>query len=151
MLKILHLVVACTGACLAQSGQLGSDGEIAGVLTGDDGTAIVGGGLNLQRIAPYPVGRSATDQWFTKSGSGGAFHFDGLYGGQYQLCAQVAGSAWLNPCEWGLQPQKVALSVAQPSVSVTMVMKKGAVVPIRIDDPGQYLSQNEGRCRAHIC
>jgi hypothetical protein len=78
-------------------------------------------------------------------GPGGSFHFDGLNDGKYRLCAQVPNSVWLNPCEWGLQPPVVTLSTAEPTTSVTMILKKGAAVPIRIDDPGQLLSLNEGR------
>ncbi|MDQ2945860.1 MAG: hypothetical protein M3Y27_07960 [Acidobacteriota bacterium] len=79
------------------------------------------------------------------------FRFDRLNDGNYRLCAQVPNSTWLNPCEWGLQPPKVTLSFAQPGNSVTMILKKGVVVPIRIDDPGQFLSQNEGKTAgAHL-
>ena len=63
----------------------------------------------------------------------------------YRLCAQAPVGVWLNPCEWGLQPPSVSLSGAQPTASVTMVMKKGAAVAIRVDDPGNFLAQNEGK------
>ncbi len=39
----------------------------------------------------------------------------------------------------------VSVSSPGPAASATLVMKKGAVVPIRIDDPGQLLSQHEGK------
>jgi len=85
------------------------------------------------------------------TGTGGTFQITGLRDGKYRLCAQVPGTAWLNPCQWALQPIAVALSDTQPTASVTIVMKKGAAVPIRVDDPGQLLSQHEGKTAgAHL-
>jgi hypothetical protein len=144
----LALLLICVSACVAQPTQLG---VIAGRLTGDDGTSIAGGHLSLQLVPPYPPGRLRQTEWSAVSGAEGAFRFEALPDGKYRLCTQVLNSAWLNPCEWGLRPPLVSLPGAQPIVSVTMALKKGAAVPIRIDDPGQFLSQNEGKAPgAHL-
>jgi hypothetical protein len=81
------------------------------------------------------------------TGSDGAYQFPRLTAGRYRLCAQAPRSAWLNPCQWGLQPTRVTLSAEQPIANAPIVMKKGAVVPIRIEDPGQLLAQHEGKTR----
>ena len=50
-----------------------------------------------------------------------------------------------------MQPPIVSISAGQPVVSVTIVLRKGAAVPVRIDDPGQLLNQHEGKTRgAHL-
>jgi hypothetical protein len=137
-------------AC-AQQLQLSPGGVITGSLRGDDGTAISGAYVGLHLLRPYPPGRLRATEWFATSGAGGSFRFDVPYFGQYRLCAQVPNSTWLNPCEWGLQPPVTSLSSAQKSVSLTMVVKRGVAIPIRVDDPGQLLKLHEGKTAgAHL-
>lgn len=138
------LVPICLCSCLAQS-RLNLSGSVSGTLTGEDGSHIVGGRVTLLLVPQNPEAKLRQTLWSAVSGAGGAFQFGGLSEGTYQLCAQVPASAWLNPCEWGLQPPAVSLSNAQPAASFDFVLKKGAAVPIRIDDPGHFLSQNEGK------
>ncbi len=150
------LVLALTGLLpsLAQPSQQGQrliSGVISGTIEGDDGTAIVGGSVGLQLVSPSPAARLRQTAWSAVSGAGGSFRFDQLMEGEYRICAQAPKTTWLNPCEWGLQPPVVSLSSSRSSASVAMVLNKGAAVPIRVDDPGQLLVQNEGRTAgAHI-
>lgn len=148
MKKFLPALI-CLWPCLGQQtqtnpAQTNSAGMITGSLTGNDGTSIVGGYVTLQLRAPYLKGLPQT-HWSAVTGAGGSFQFGRLSQGSYELCAQVPGSAWLNPCEWGLQPPVVVLSSTQRVASVTMVLTGGAVVPIRVNDPAQLLPQNEGK------
>lgn len=144
-MKKLSLALIWILPCMAQQTRLNFSGAITGTLTGEDGTAIVGGLVSLQLQPPYAKSRLLKTEWTATSGAGGSFRFDGLNDGAYRLCAQVPNSAWLNPCEWGAQAPVVSLSTAQPATSVAMILKKGAVVPIRIEDPAQFLSVDEGR------
>jgi hypothetical protein len=128
--------------CLAQQPRLNFTGEITGNLAGEDGTTIVGGYVSLRRLPPHPP-RSRQTSWTAVTATGGTFRFAGLNDGSYQLCAQFPKSNWLNPCEWGPPPEIVALSATQGFAAVTLVMKKAAVVPIRLEDPGQLLAQHE--------
>jgi len=139
------LLLICASACLAQQRRTSFTGTITGTLTGDDRTSIVGGYVSLHLLPPHPPGRRRQTEWNALSGAGGYFRFDGLPEGRYRLCAQVPRSTWLNPCEWGLQAPVAALSGLQPFVSLSMVLKKGAVVPIRLEDTGRLLFQHEGR------
>lgn len=137
-------------ATQAQQANIISGSAISGTLKGEDGTSVVAGSVFLTRTVPA-AGRVRQTEWSMKSGTKGEFRFDGLPSGQYTLCAQVPASLWLNPCEWGLKPPVVSISSQRGSVDVTMVLKKGAVVPIRIDDPGRWLSQNEWKTKgAHL-
>lgn len=149
MKKFLAALI-CLGPCLAQQtqttpAQTNSAGMIMGSLTGNDGTTIVGGYVTLQLRSPIPTKSPSQTHWAVVSGAGGSFQFGRLPQGTYEICAQVLGSAWLNPCEWGLQPPVVVLSSTQPLGTVTMVLAGGAVVPIRVNDPAQLLPQNEGK------
>ena len=150
-MKWLAIELICLFSCLAQT-RLQSNGTVSGSLTGEDGSNIVGGRVALLLLtAPYPARIAQQTLWTTTTGAGGSFRFGGLNSGTYKICAETANSAWLNPCEWGLRPPQVALSAAQPTASVKVVMSKGAVVPIRIDDPAHLLSQQEGKTAgAHL-
>jgi hypothetical protein len=147
MRKPLFLLI-CVPACVAQPTRLGA---IAGTLAGDDGTNIVGGYVSLHLLSVRPEGRPRQTLWTVVTGAGGSFRFDGLPGGRYRLCAQVSSGAWLNPCEWGPQPPVVSLPGPPPIASVTMVLRKGVAVPVRVEDPGNILAQNEGKAPgAHL-
>jgi len=143
-MRKLSVALICMAPCLAQQTRLNFTGVVAGTLRGDDGSAIVGGYVSLALLPPHPK-RLPQTEWTAVTGVGGTFRFGGLNDGRYGLCAQAPKSTWLNPCDWGLQPLMVTLSSAQPVASVTMVMKKGVAVPIRVDDPGRLLSQHEGK------
>jgi hypothetical protein len=71
--------------------------------------------------------------------------FDALPEGRYTLCARVQNSTWLNPCEWNFPTPTATVSRTNPVANVTITLKRGAVVPIRIDDVGQLLAKNEGK------
>jgi len=148
-MKITWLSLFCFVSCLAQHPRLDFTGEISGTLAGDDGTKIAGGHVTLRRLPPQPPRLSQTT-WTAVTGAGGTFRFSGLNDGAYQLCAQIPKSVWLNPCEWGTKPPAVVLSAAQDFAAITLVMKKAAVVPIRLDDPGQLLAQSEGKTSAAV-
>lgn len=148
-MKTAWLSLFCFVPCLAQHVRLDFTGEISGTLAGDDGTKIAGGNVSLRRLPPQPPRLSQTT-WTAVTDAGGAFRFNGLNEGVYQLCAQVSKSVWLNPCEWGPTPPAVVLSAAQDFAPIALVMKKAAVVPIRLDDPGQLLAQSEGKTSAAV-
>jgi hypothetical protein len=137
--KIVFLLF-CLVPCHAQQASF-MTGEIAGVLKGDDGTTVTAGNVWLKRTAPSGS-RMQRNEWLTTSDSLRGFRFERLPEGQYTLCAQAPG-VWLNPCEWGLRPPIVSISRGQRSASVIIVLKKGVIVPVRVDDPGQWLSENE--------
>ena len=147
MVEKVVVSLVCLGICSAQQTSSLPGGTISGILKGDEGTLAVGGNLLLRRTPTPSLAKRNRNEWNTTSGSQGAFRFDLLPPGQYTLCAQVPGSGWMNPCEWGLDPPPpiVTISGQQRSISVTMVMRKGVTVPIRVEDPGRLLEQHEGK------
>jgi hypothetical protein len=137
----------------AQQPTTPGDGVVSGNISGDDGSAVEGAyvTLHLWHKPSQSVRQRFESQWGLYSGSGGSFRFTGLPSGMYRLCAQAPGTEWLDPCEWGLPIPSVALTNAGRSRILTVVLKKGVEVPIRIDDPRQLLPQHEGRTTgAHL-
>ena len=130
---------ACFSPALAQQGPLHFGGTIAGSVRGDDGTMIAGAYLSLQLEPPYVKSRHLETEWTLQSGSDGSFQFTGLNDGTYRICGYVPHGTRLNPCTWGLEPPTVTLSNTQPASTITLTLKQGAVVPIRINDLGQLL------------
>ncbi|PWT98655.1 MAG: hypothetical protein C5B51_28730 [Terriglobia bacterium] len=145
MSRKLLTVLFCVLPAAAQEAPLNFAGLISGTIKGDDGSSIAGAYLSLQLQPPYPNSRSVQTEWTAQTGSDGSFQFDRLNSGSYRLCSYVPHGVWLNPCAWGLHPPMFTLSGTQPVATVTLTLKKGAAVPIRINDPGQLLSQYESK------
>jgi hypothetical protein len=144
MNKILFMFL-CAVVCYAQQAPENWSGAISGNLRGEDGTSIAGASISLQLASLPPSGRLPSFPSSAKSGADGSYSFGGLHAGPYRICAQAPGTVWLNPCDWGLQVPAAALTAAQKSVSLAVTMKKGVALPIRVDDPTQLLSNNEGK------
>jgi len=142
LLKIFAFVIPGTFAQQLQP----VAGSISGNLRGDDGSAISGGIIILHRepTEKSRMARQRTD-WSTVTAATGVFQFSGLPEGNYTLCPHVQNSTWLSPCQWNFPTPTATISRLIPNASVTIVLKRGAAVPIRIDDAGQFLSQHEGR------
>src|SRR5277367_4241536 len=103
--------------------------RFAGTIRGDDGTVIEAGSITLAWLNPPPNSRAP--QFVTQAiSSSGAFQYAGLNPGIYRLCVQAADPMWLNPCEWGGVPASVTVSASQPVPAVSLILKKGAVVPV---------------------
>lgn len=113
---------------------------------GDDSAPVAGVYVHLALLPPVPR-RIPKSDWVALSDGGGGFEFTRLPVGSYRICVQAPKSSWLNPCQWGLEYPKVTLAASQPSANAQVVLKKGAVLSILLEDPLQLLSQHEGRTR----
>ena len=132
--------------CLAQTTSNTVGGSISGIVLGDDGSPVLGAYVTLHLRLPIIATRQEQrSQFSAKSGSGGAFRFDGLKAATYGFCVQATGTIWLNPCEWGFPMPTVSVASALRNPSVTITLKKGVALPIRIDDAGQLLAQHLGK------
>lgn len=120
-------------------------GQISVTVEGEDGSVVSGAGVFLRKtLAPGVPLRQRAD-WSATASSAGTVTFNLLPNGRYTLCAQAASGNWLNPCEWGSARPTVVVSAAQRRVGMTLVLKRGAAVSVRVDDPSQSLAQNEGK------
>jgi hypothetical protein len=145
MKRLISIFVIAISVMLGQQLQPFT-GSILGGLKGEDGTVIAGAPVILHFTGPvkarYSHQRTA---WSAVTTSAGDFQFTGLPEGNYALCPHTPNSAWLSPCDWNLPIPAASISRLAPSVKVTITLKRGAVVPIRIDDAGQLLTQHEGK------
>ena len=142
--QLISLVIVLP--CLAQPTSSTVGGSISGNVLGDDGSPVAGAYVTLHLHSPIVATRQAQrSQFGVKSGSRGAFRFDGLSTGTYGLCVQATSTIWLDPCEWGFPLPSVSVASAQMNPGVTITMKKGVSLPIRIDDAGQLLTQHLGK------
>ena len=92
-----------------------------------------------------PKLRQQTTDWTSVTNAAGAFQFAALPDGDYTLCPRVPNSAWLNPCDWNFPTPTATITRSAPTASVNIILKRGAAVSVRINDPGQLLPQNEGK------
>jgi len=141
MKLLIFLFVSC-GSLAAQT-QLSSAAAVGGVLTGEDGSLIAGARVGLLLQSPPTHGKALQTFWSVASGADGSFFFSGLKAATYKICVEPGG-VWLNPCEWGLNPLIFALANQQTASSANVVLTKGALITIQINDPGQFLAKNEG-------
>lgn len=152
MRKLIVATVALL-PCLAQQAPVGDAGVITGTVRGEDGSSVTGAyvTLHLSFISRPALRQRLQTQWGLYSGPDGSFRFSGLGVGTYRLCVQAPRTVWLDPCEWGFAVPSVTLTSAQRSQSITVPLRKGVEVPIRIDDASQVLLQSEGRIAgAHL-
>lgn len=71
------------------------------------------------------------------SAADGAFNVSNLPVGEYLLCAEVPSEPYLDPCKWA-SAQKVTVT-ARSVVRPTVMLKKGVLLKVRINDPAGLL------------
>lgn len=89
---------------------------------------------------------SASRRTFTAQD--GTFAFQRLTPGQYLVCAQIpqsegarSAAPFLDTCSWGSSQGPIPLAAGQQLVGITFAAPKGALLQVRINDPGQVLPQ----------
>ena len=69
----------------------------------------------------------------------GTFHADSLAPGQYIACAEASTPGYLDPCHWSASAPTFTVSAGQTTPNGRIVMVKGSVLRVHIDDPQQLL------------
>jgi hypothetical protein len=121
-----------TGAPAPTGGQTANTGSISGVVTGDDGKTLAAV-VTANGVIPLAASGHA------KSASSGAFTISGLAAGTYQLCVNVTGGGYLDPCVWEPVLPTVQVTAAQAVSGYVLTVKKGALLQVRVNDPGGVL------------
>lgn len=149
-------VVAAIGvaAALGQSNL----GSIQGTVVGSDGTPLPGARVYAAIKAPKQPAK-APPTLVTYVVNGATAQSDGkkpvaspinsfvipkLPAGAYILCAQPTVAGWLDPCHWSANVPAINLAAGQNLTGQTVVLTKGAIVQVRINDPSKLLPTQPG-------
>jgi len=115
-------------------------GVISGTVRGADGTTVTQGVVSTYRAFDGSHLGAARISASAAIAADGSFKLPPLVNGGYQICVQAPGSVWLNSCEWlPNDSPTVVLSSQQASASVNIVLKRGALVSVQLNDPGHLL------------
>jgi hypothetical protein len=106
-------------------------GSISGTLVGDDGLPIAGTVI-ANGVAVSASGRAVT-------AANGVFTIANLPAGTYTLCGRPKSPGYLDPCTWSTDPPKVSVTAGQATANTKLVLAKGAVIDVRVNDPLQVL------------
>lgn len=146
-LQMLLLIVAAALPGLAQRHVENAGGTIAGRVVGEDGKGIAGAYVTVLRVARSHAGRYPAANPGAQTWSDGGFAFKGLESGSYRLCAQLPFSSLLHTCNWDTANVVVKILSAEIRDGITLVMKKGLLLKIKLDDPGGHLNENIGKTK----
>jgi hypothetical protein len=122
-----------------------SSASLAGSVVDDSGHPVVGARVLISHapsikppVAAPPVITGSLAAMVTADANG-AFHADGLAPDQYIACAETTAPGLLDPCHWSTSAPSFTVSAGQIVSGMKIVMKRGAVLRIHIDDPQQLL------------
>jgi len=152
----IQLIIVAAFAITAAFGQ-SNLGSIQGTVVGSDGTPLPGTvfaavkAANQKAKLPPTLAASVAGGAIARSGgktplqaAASTFLVCRLPAGAYILCAQTLVAGWLDPCHWSANVPVVNLAAGQNLIGQTVVMTKGAVFQIRINDPSKALSTQLG-------
>jgi hypothetical protein len=149
LLRLVVVAAACTfpgGAQCAQTAAAtpgGSFGKIAGVVRDENGTAVE----STVFIASNGSRLHAT------TAPDGSFEFSNLKTGKYTICARATGrnakpqdDPFVDSCLWqDRNALKVILAPGQNQSGITVPLKHGYLLKIRINDPGGQIPLPVGK------
>lgn len=124
---------------------------VHGSVTDDTGKPVAGARVLIASSLPATARRIAAPPVITgplaatmTADSNGAFSVAALSDGQYIACAETAAPGLLDPCHWSTSAPAFTMSAGTTAGDVKIVMARGAVVPIHIDDPRGLLKAVTG-------
>lgn len=117
----------------------------------ETGASISGATVVLRLVRPSLKSRMQRVEWVQSSDTS-TVQFSALPPGTYSVCGYATQGKYLNPCEWNLPTPMPSLdSPGSKVVSVSLTLRRGAVLPIRLLDPSQLLARHEGKTAgAHV-
>jgi hypothetical protein len=144
------LVLGTFLACAATGANSGNTGSVTGTVVDDSGHAVNGARVLISHApsikAPMPAPPVITGPLaaMVTADARGSFQTDGLAPGQYIACAETTAPGLLDPCHWAASAPNFTVSAGQTISGVSIVMAKGAVVRIHINDPQRLLKPVAG-------
>ena len=147
ILALGSLYVCCLLAAADGSGA----GALSGSVVDDSGKPVAGARVLISHAPPpgtrsFPAPPTITGPLATQviADGSGSFHADGLAPGQYIACAEATTPGFLDPCHWAASAPGFTLSAGQTISDVKIVMAKGPVLQVHINDPMSLLTPVAG-------
>jgi hypothetical protein len=126
-------------------------GTASGSVADDSGNPVAGARVFINAAPPAAAAQLAAPPVVTgkqlamvTSGSTGAFSVGNLPPGQYIACAEAPTQGLLDPCLWAASAPTFTVTAGQPTAAVNVVLARGAILPIPIDDPMALLQPVTG-------
>jgi hypothetical protein len=124
---------------------------VAGSVADDSGNPVAGARVFIDAAPPAAAAQFAAPPVITgkqvamvASGSSGAFSVRNLPPGQYIACAEAPTQGLLDPCLWASSAPTFTVTTGQSTTAVNVVLARGAILPIHIDDPMALLTPAAG-------
>ena len=115
-----------------------SSGGIQGVISDDSRLPVMGA-----YVIATPLGTAGGVNSTVQSGPGGQYSFTQLAAGNYMICVQVPHSRYLDTCYWST-PTQATVTAGKISGNVNVRLTSGALLHVRLNDPGQHVAKGEG-------
>jgi len=116
-------------------------GTVQGSVADDSGRIVAGARVLISYAAPANATHSSAPTITgpiaarVQSDLSGQFSATALPPGQYIACAEALTPGLLNPCSWTTSAPTFTVNAGQTATGVNIVMAKGAVLPIHVNDP----------------
>lgn len=135
-------------------------GAVRGTVVDDSGKPVVGARVFVDQAlttilaapvgSPVIAGPQANSATTDANGQFTAF----LKSGNYVACAQIAATGLLDACQWKGSALPFSVKPGHTATNLQIVMDRGAVVTVHLNDPQQLLSQAKGpidlSCRVQV-
>lgn len=139
MVRTLLILILFAAEALAQTATASIQGSVTDA---QNNRPVAGAHVTAIRSELPPARQTA------RTGSDGVFQLSGLPAGTYTICAQVPGSLYLDPCKWTAgpanplaKPAGLVLAAGQKVTGAAVRLAQGSALTVRLEDPGQVLSQ----------
>jgi hypothetical protein len=129
MRRRLHVAAISLGSLVLAVGAGAT--TLNGRVYSDSGRPVVGALATVQRtvaIASYTTYRIVTD-------AQGKFSLTVPDTATYSVCVGSWSDSLLNSCEWSLAQSLVPIAAGQQTASITLTLRTGAMLRIRLNDP----------------
>ena len=141
----LAVLVTCSVPLLGDDGV----GAIRGAVMTDRGDPVAG--AYVTAVPTFDPKNPAKPSRNLTADSSGGFFIESLEPGQYQLCAQKNDGDLVNGCSWSEELLTVEVGQGQTVRDVRLELQHGVRLSIRVDDPGQALTNDKAQAgNAHF-
>lgn len=129
---------------------LAATGSLIGSVVDDGGKPVAGARVlisyatSIKSPIPAPPVVTGPLAATVTADATGTFHADGLAPDQYIACAETSTPGYLDPCHWSASAPTFTVSAGQTTSGVRIVMAKGSVLRVHVDDPQQLLKPVAG-------